>query len=80
MKANGLKESILNVMPDIIRKHMNSYLFKYGNRTLLQTYVYIRMYSEVTLHKKSQSFLRIWSHLLEKSLIENFIFCTVRVS
>ena len=23
--------------------------------------------------------LRIWSHLLKKSLIENFIFCTVRV-
>ena len=26
-----------------------------------------------------RSFLRIWSHLLKKSLIENFIFCTVRV-
>ena len=24
-----------------------------------------------------RSFLRIWPHLLEKSLIENFIFCTV---
>ena len=24
------------------------------------------------------SFLRIWSHLLEKSLMENFIFCAVR--
>ena len=23
------------------------------------------------------SFLRIWSHLLEKSLMENFIFCAV---
>ena len=28
---------------------------------------------------QSRSFLRIWSHLLKKSLIENFIFCTVRV-
>ena len=26
---------------------------------------------------KIRSFLRIWSHLLKKSLIENFIFCTV---
>ena len=25
-----------------------------------------------------RSFLRIWSHLLEKSLKENFIFCTVK--
>ena len=24
-----------------------------------------------------RSFLRIWSHLLEKSLMENFIFCVV---
>ena len=24
-----------------------------------------------------RSFLRIWSHLLEKSLMENFIFCAV---
>ena len=24
-----------------------------------------------------QSFLRIWSHLLTKSFMENFIFCTV---
>ena len=24
--------------------------------------------------------LRIWSHLLEKSLMENFIFCAVHVS
>ena len=26
------------------------------------------------------SFLRIWSHLLEKSLMENFIFCAMRTS
>ena len=26
-----------------------------------------------------RSFLRIWSHLLKKSLMENFIFCAVRV-
>ena len=26
-----------------------------------------------------RSFLRIWSHLLEKSLMENFIFCAVYV-
>ena len=25
------------------------------------------------------SFLRIWSHLLKKSLMENFIFCAVNV-
>ena len=26
-----------------------------------------------------RSFLRIWSHLLKKYLMENFIFCAVRV-
>ena len=26
---------------------------------------------------QSRSFLRIWSHLLKKSLMENFIFCAV---
>ena len=26
-----------------------------------------------------RSFLRIWSHLLKKSLIENFIFCAVYI-
>ena len=31
----------------------------------------------LALHKK-WSFLRIWSHLLEKSLTENFIFCAVQ--
>ena len=34
-----------------------------------------------TLHKKIKLFikdlLRIWSHLLKKSLMENFIFCAV---
>ena len=28
---------------------------------------------------KSRSFLRIWSHLLKKSLLENFIFCALKV-
>ena len=28
---------------------------------------------------KIPSFLRIWSHLLKKSLMENFIFCAVSV-
>ena len=27
-----------------------------------------------------QSFLRIWSHLLKKSSIENFIYCAVKAS
>ena len=27
----------------------------------------------------SKSFLRIWSHLLKKSLKENFIFCAVNL-
>ena len=27
-----------------------------------------------------RSFLRIWSHLLKKSLMENFIFCAVTVN
>ena len=31
----------------------------------------------ITLHKKWSFPLRIWSHLLKKSLLENFIFCAV---
>ena len=27
-----------------------------------------------------RSFLRIWSHLLKKSLMENFIFCAAEVA
>ena len=27
-----------------------------------------------------RSFLRVWSHLLKKSLMENFIFCAVKYS
>ena len=30
-------------------------------------------------YDQTRSFLRIWSHLLKKFLIENFIFCTVKV-
>ena len=40
---------------------------------------------KTTLYKKMKffikdffSFLRIWSHLLKKSLMENFIFCAVK--
>ena len=29
---------------------------------------------------QTRSFLRIWSHLRKKSLMENFIFCAVRVA
>ena len=29
---------------------------------------------------QTRSFLRIWSHLLKKSLMENFIFCAVGVT
>ena len=31
----------------------------------------------VTFHTTLFSFLRIWSHLLKKSIMENFIFCGV---
>ena len=30
-----------------------------------------------TKYDQIRSFLRIWSHLLKKSLVENFIFCAV---
>ena len=29
---------------------------------------------------QTRSFLRIWSHLLKKSFVENFIFCVVKIS
>ena len=29
--------------------------------------------------KNAQSFLRIWSHILKNSLMENFIFCAVKL-
>ena len=28
-------------------------------------------------YEQIRSFLQIWSHLLERSIMENFIFCTV---
>ena len=31
------------------------------------------------IRRKLRIYLRIWSHLLEKSLMENFIFCAVQV-
>ena len=31
-----------------------------------------------SLDSFSLSFLRIWSHLIKKSLMENFIFCAVK--
>ena len=45
------------------------------------TFIYIKK-AGIRLHKKNliytaESFLRIWSHLLRKSLTENFIFCAV---
>ena len=33
--------------------------------------------SLVNKHDQIRSFLRIWSYLLKKSLMENFIFCAV---
>ena len=35
-----------------------------------------RSFLDMSLHKKRK--LRIWSHLLKKSLMENFIFCAVK--
>ena len=32
-----------------------------------------------TLTAQKMKFLRIWSHLLKKSLMENFIFCAVSI-
>ena len=31
-------------------------------------------------YDQTRSFLGIWSHLLKKSLMENFIFCAVRIA
>ena len=36
--------------------------------------------SSVNVTKASWSFLWIWSHLLKNSLMENFIFCAVKVT
>ena len=36
-------------------------------------------YFELVLKKIVKCKLRIWSHLLKKSLMENFIFCAVTV-
>ena len=54
----------------------------------------LRILSHLPLHKKMKfsikdffskceqirSFLRIWSHLLKKSLMENFIYCAVKLT
>ena len=78
-KQNVTKKTILSVA-----KIKNP---KYGSKTEIQM---LRCYmQETTLHKKMKfsikdyfstcdqilSFMRIWSHLLKKSLMENFVQC-----
>ena len=65
---------------------LNMFLFSHMSKTYLQISTYPtaqkRKFSikdfftkcDQILHK---SFLRIWSHLLKKYLMENFIFCAV---
>ena len=47
----------------------------------LQAFIKMKFFIIDFLSKCDQirSFLRIWSHLLKKSLMENFIFCAVVV-
>ena len=50
-----------------------------GYVTALTLHKKMKFYIKDFLSKCDQirSFLRIWSHLLKKSLMENFIFCAV---
>ena len=63
-------------------------LFSISSSFLLWLIVYFNDYWHTSLHRKMKfsifskcdqicSFLRIWSHLLRKSFMENFIFCAV---
>ena len=52
---------------------------KFNNTSITVIYVFFWFNDNInskSLHKKC---LRIWSHLLKKSLMENFIFCAVNV-
>ena len=51
-------------------------------RAHLAKYPYVLIYHENFFSKYDQirSLLWIWSHLLKKSLMENFIFCAVSVT
>ena len=54
-----------------------NYLF-FSNQVIFIFLFVIKKY--VALHKKWIFPLRIWSHLLKKSLMENFIFCAVFIT
>ena len=58
----------------------NSSHYPLENRTIERTLLEKMKYSIENFFSKCDqihSFLRIWSHLLTKSLMENFIFCAV---
>ena len=68
--------SLQNFVNDISRKMLLMLYSIYNQISLLQ-----KMKFSITdffsKYDKIHSFLRIWSHLRKKSLMENFIFCAV---
>ena len=65
-------------------------VFRFHSTRVLFTFPIDRIFFSVTAQKMKffikdlfskcdqiRGFLRIWSHLLKKSLIENFVFCAV---
>ena len=60
---------------------MNSALYRKHGNSFLNTAQKMKFYIKDFFSKCDQirSFLRICSHLLKKSLMENFIFCAVKV-
>ena len=58
---------LLDVLEDVFRKYRN------GTLTTSKTKLSIKDFFSKC--DQIRRFLRIWSHLLKKSLIENFIFC-----
>ena len=53
--------------------------FKTRKRSFISTFS-IRMTVPLSKRDQIRSFLRIWSHLLKKSLIENFISCAMPIT
>ena len=59
-------------------QNMQKGLFSRQAHTSLNSYeILLRGKKAASNDKQIRSFLRIWSHMLKKSLMENFIFCPV---
>ena len=82
--GTGAFGSVRNIDMDLLYNYVNLLHVWYFSRTLLKVFTEQKMeFSIKDFFSKCdqiRSFLRIWSHLLKKSLMEIFIFCAVFIT